>query len=69
MFGVKKCIGGSPREQTPVFDSLAIPDWMQTLHTDDARHERLKRARLRRHITKQDDPDGFRDEDSTIDDK
>lgn len=62
MFGVKKCISGKTHEQTPVFESMVIPEWMAALHIDDARREQTRRALLKRHITKLDNPDGFEKE-------
>jgi len=58
MYRVRKSIGSNSRPPAPSFTSVLVPEWMQTLHHDDARHEHLRRAKLKRDISKLDDLEG-----------
>jgi len=62
MLKVRKCISSRPRDVIPVFESMAIPEWMESLHSDDRRRESVRLARLKHHIGLLDDLEGVEPE-------
>jgi len=55
VFKVKKCISSHRDPPSPVFDSIMIPEWMESLHADDRRRESVRLAKLKRRIGLLDD--------------